>query len=347
MSAIIPPLRSSGSSRSEVPATPSVLLVKRISWPAVAAGTVIALAIEVLLAMLGTGVGASAVDPLAVGESPSAAAFGMGAGIWWAVSSLIAVFSGAWVSGRLSGMQRAADGGLHGVLTWAVAMLATLYLIGSAASSVLSGAAGVLGTAATAGATVGAAAVPKLADAASDQLRTAGISIDSIKQDAMKLLSQTGKPALQPGALEKQAATATTSTTANSTDSSTDTSTDTSTEKGEQDYAALISKLLAGGKDAATQIDRDAVINIVMARAVISREEATQRVQAWENAANTVREKTAQTAEEAKQKAREVGDATARGVSRAMLLAFAVFAIGALIAWWGGSMGQRRSVVAE
>ena len=267
----------------------------------------------------------------------------LGAGIWWAVSSLIAVFSGAWVAGRLSGMQRAADGGLHGILTWAVAMLATLYLIGSAASSVMSGAAGVLGTAATASATLGAAAVPKLADAASDQLRTAGISMDSIKQDAMKLLSQTGKPALQPGALEKQAATATTSTTANSTD----TSTVTSTDKGEQDYAALIAKLLAGGKDAATQIDRDAVINIVMARAVISREEATQRVQAWENAANTVREKTAQTAEEAKQKAREVGDATARGVSRAMLLAFAVFAIGALIAWWGGSMGQRRSVVVE
>ena len=30
-----------------------------------------------------------------------------------------------------------------------------------------------------------------------------------------------------------------------------------------------------------------------------------------------------------------------------MLLAFVVFAIGALIAWWGGSMGQRRSVVVE
>ena len=163
----------------------SVLPVRRISWPAIIAGAVIALAIQFLLAMLGTGIGASTVDPLVNGESPSAGAFGMGAAIWWGISSLIALYFGGWIAGRLSGMPRAADGGLHGLLAWALSLLATVYLVSTAASSLMSGVAGVLGTAATATATVGAAAAPKVPDAAGEQLSKAAISLESLKREAM------------------------------------------------------------------------------------------------------------------------------------------------------------------
>lgn len=308
---------------------------RRISWSAVAAGAVMALAIEVLLAMLGTGIGASAIDPMPGGDTPTAGAFGMGAAIWWAVSSLIALFAGGWVAGRLSGMSRPADGGLHGMLTWAVALLATLYLIGSAASSMLSGAAGILGTAATATATIGAAAVPKMTEAASDQMAKSGINFDSIKEEAMKLLQQTGKPSLQPKTLEKQAddAMADVKQTANTP------------AAGDSDFSTLIERLLSSGKDAASQLDRDAVINVVMARSGLSREEATQRVAGWEATADKARAKAAEVAAQTKQQAREVADATAVGISRTMLMGFAAFAVGGLIAFWGGALGQRRGAL--
>lgn len=310
------------------------LLIKRISWGAIFAGLVVVLAVQVLLAMLGTGIGLSTIDPLQQGDSsPSASAFSIGAGIWWLVSSLIALYLGGWVAGRVSGVARPVDGALHGLLTWAVALLATVYLVSSAGSSLLSGASSVLGTAVTATATAGAAAAPKIADAAGDQLKQAGVTWDSVKREAMQLLSQTGKPALQPDNVQQQAkdAVAGMKNAPNGGASS------------DQDLSGALERLLSVGKAAATQADRDAVINVVVARTGASREEAAKRVAGWEDAAEQAKAKAQQAADQAKQKAREVADATAKNVSRAMLLGFVALALGALAAYFGGSAGQRKS----
>ena len=63
------------------------------------------------------------------------------------------------------------------------------------------------------------------------------------------------------------------------------------------------------------------------------------------NTADQARAKAAQAAEEAKQKAKELADATAKNVSRAMLMGFVALALGGIAAWWGGAMGQRRAEV--
>lgn len=307
--------------------------LRRISWGAIAAGTVTALAIQILLAMLGTGIGASTVDTLAAGDTPSATALGGGAAIWWVISSLISLALGGWVAGRLSGVGRAAEGGMHGMLTWAVAVLATVYLVTSAAGSLMRGAAGVLGTAATVTATGAAAAAPKIADLVGDQMSQSGISFEDIKREAMAVLSQTGKPALQPDSVEQQAKAAAGDASRTAGDAS------------GQDFSALLERLLSRGRQTASQVDRDAVINVVMARSGVSREEATKRVAGWEATADQTRAKAAQAAEEAKQKAREVADASAKALSRAMLLGFLALALGGLFAWWGGTLGQRRGAL--
>lgn len=304
----------------------------RISWGAVLAGAVIALALQLLFAMLGTGIGASVVDPLQPSDgSPSAGSFGIGAAVWWGISSLIALFAGGWIAGRLSGTPRSTEGGMHGLLTWAVAMLALVYLLSSATSSLMRGAAGVLGTAATVTATGAAAAAPALGDAAKEGMQSIGVSIDDIKREARAVLAQTGKPELQPRSLEKQARGAADSAQRAAT-------------SGEPDaeLGSLLERLLAKGKDAASQVDRDAVINVLMARSGLSREEAAKRVQGWENTAQEARAKAAQVAEQTEQKARQVADATARNVSRAMLWGALALAIGGLAAWFGGMAGQRR-----
>ena len=50
----------------------------RISWGAIFAGVVIAIAIQLVLGILGTGIGLTLVDPVE-GTTPGAAGFGIGA----------------------------------------------------------------------------------------------------------------------------------------------------------------------------------------------------------------------------------------------------------------------------
>src|SRR4051794_17786669 len=92
-------------------------LLKRISWPAVFAGLIIALAVELVLSVLGISIGATAVNPLTADQS-AAQGFGIGAAIWLIVVTIISLFIGGWVAGRLSGFARSTEGLLHGLVTW-------------------------------------------------------------------------------------------------------------------------------------------------------------------------------------------------------------------------------------
>ena len=304
---------------------------RRISWPAVFAGGLLSVALMILLAMLGTGIGAGTLDPMTTDGSPSASAFGIGAGIWWTVSTLLAMFGGAYVAGRLSGVRLPTDGGLHGLLTWALALMTTVYLVGSGAGSLLSSAGGILGTVATVSATGAAAIAPKLAGIAGDQMQKAGISLESIKDEATTLLRQTGKPALQVGAVAQEAKSA-----ADEVGNAV-----SSADPSRQDFSSLLERLLSQAKGTASQVDRDAVVNVVMARTGMTREEANRRVEGWQATAEQARARVAEATAAGRQKAREAADATARTVSRAMLLAFLAMAIGAVVAWFGGLLGQR------
>jgi len=70
----------------------------RVSWSSVLAGSAIALVTYLVLSVLGTAIGASAVDPMEAGNPLSG--FGTGAGIWLFVSTLVAIALGAFVAGR-------------------------------------------------------------------------------------------------------------------------------------------------------------------------------------------------------------------------------------------------------
>ena len=74
-----------------------VVVTKRISWAAVIAAVILALAIQLVLNMIGAGIGFSAIDPLQ-GETPSATTFSVAAGIWMVVSSTVC----GWMACQLS-----------------------------------------------------------------------------------------------------------------------------------------------------------------------------------------------------------------------------------------------------
>ena len=125
------------------PSTPGeaarTIMLNQISWGAVFAGVTVALVLQLILNMVGLGVGLSTVDPVA-GDSPSVGAFSAGAGIWWVVSGIVASAIAGYIAGRLSGKPSPSTTAYHGLIAWALSTLVVVYLLSSAATGLFGGA---------------------------------------------------------------------------------------------------------------------------------------------------------------------------------------------------------------
>jgi len=161
------------------PVTPAedmrTVLINRVSWGAVFAGVVIALVAQLLLNLLGIGVGASTLNPT-TGDNPSATIFSVGAGLWWAASGVIAAFAGGYAAGRLSGQPKESSGGWHGLTAWALATLVVFYLLTTVIGGIVGGAFRTLGT------------------IASGTAQTIGTTAQTVTQVAAPALSRTADP---------------------------------------------------------------------------------------------------------------------------------------------------------
>ena len=145
------------------------IMINKVSWGAVLAGVVTALVAQLILNMVGIGIGASTLDPLA-GDSPAASSFSIGAGLWWALSGVVAAFAGGYVASRLSGRPTASTGGWHGLTSWAATTLVVFYLLSTAVGSLVGGAfntvSGAIGGLGKTAATAAQTAAPSLAGSA-------------------------------------------------------------------------------------------------------------------------------------------------------------------------------------
>lgn len=133
-----PPERRSADPYDPAAHEPAAL--RRISWGAVFAGGVVALVLQFALGLLGLGIGFIAFDP----ADPDGG-FAVGAGIWLAVSTIVALFLGGMAAGRLAGMPRREDSMLHGVVMWGLVTLFALLFMTTAVGQVLSVAFGAVG----------------------------------------------------------------------------------------------------------------------------------------------------------------------------------------------------------
>lgn len=140
------------------------IMINRVSWGAIFAGVAVALVVQMLLTLLGVGIGIATIDP-GSGDNPSASSFSIVAGIWYVVSGLIAAFAGGYIASRMSGKTRPTTGALHGLTTWAVTTLVIVYLLTTAAGSLIGGVfSGVTRTVGGIGSTVAEAVAPALED---------------------------------------------------------------------------------------------------------------------------------------------------------------------------------------
>lgn len=144
------------------------IALNRVSWGAVLAGVVVALVVQLLLNMLGLGIGVATLDPGA-GDNPSAGTFSVAAGIWYVVAGIIAAYAGGYIAGRLSGRPVGSTAALHGLTSWAVATLVVFYLlttaVGGIIGGVFSGISGAMGGLGRTAASAAQVATPGLATA--------------------------------------------------------------------------------------------------------------------------------------------------------------------------------------
>src|SRR6476659_3220580 len=154
------------------PATPAedqrTILLNEIAWGAVLAGVLVALVTQLLLNMLGLGIGIATLDP-GTGDNPSATSLSIGAGIWWTLSGVLASLVGGYAAGRLSGRPKEATAAWHGLTAWAFTTLMIFYLLSSTVGGVLGGVyntvSGALGGVGRTAASTMSAAAPALAQA--------------------------------------------------------------------------------------------------------------------------------------------------------------------------------------
>lgn len=172
---------------------------RRISWGAIIAGLIVALVTQILLTMLGVAIGAATIDPLQ--EQRPLEGLGTGAAIWWVVSSLISLFLGGCVAGRLAGVPRKGDGALHGIIMWGTATLITLLLAGTALGGLFGGAFGAIKQSS------GQGAPPQLGEQIKGALQRSGVNVDQMQDKAQQKIDQAQQKVentVQTGQVDQQ-----------------------------------------------------------------------------------------------------------------------------------------------
>ena len=102
-----------------------------ISWPAVIAGGIVAVAVGAMLNLLGVALGASAFNPYEFGGG-DAEGFTAAAGMWMAFANAIALFIGGAVATRAAKYADHHKGALHGLAVWALSFLLAITIASAA-----------------------------------------------------------------------------------------------------------------------------------------------------------------------------------------------------------------------
>ena len=315
---------------------------RRIRWGAVFAGTLIALVCMVALNLLGLGIGFASINP--VTEANPFSGIGTGAIIWYVISSLISLFAGGYVAGKVSGFPKKSNAGMHGLLSWGLFTLISLYLFTTAMGRVVSGVGSAI-SAVTGGVTNTIDAVlpnnldNQIGQAIQQEINQRNISLNDIRREAFALLEDTDKAALDPDNLRQDGRQVANSAQRNASQAA------TSPYAAGQDVNDVIDRVQAKGGNVIEALDQEALVNVLVARTDMSEAEAQRTVNGWSNqlqsTVQTVRQDVSQFADRAAETATEVSGQVADGLATAAILGFVGLLLGALAAFFGGTAGRQ------
>ena len=304
--------------RERTLASASAQALPRISWGAIVAGSLLAMALQFMLGLLGLGIGLSSIE--AGSTSGNAGALLSAGGLWTVAVVLIGLFVGAYAAGRLSGSVSRTDAVLHGVITWATSTLVVVFLLTSGASAVVGGAFGAIGSSIQGLTQAAAAAAPQSSSALPDPIRrevaqlldrATAAPAPQTASDASGVDGEDGVVADGEANVEGQAA-----------------------QAGSADVASAVTMIAAGLAEDATSDERTAAVQAISDGAGIPTAQARQRLQAFQ-----------QRFDEAQRDARRAAAEAAQVVSSASFGAFVALLLGLLVGAAGGFVGRSRRPV--
>lgn len=306
--------------------------IRRVAWGAIFAGAVVAIVVQLGLSLMGLGLGFGAFDPATDGDTLSG--LGIGAGIWLLVSTIVALFTGGYVAGRMAGLPRRPDGLLHGIVSWAVVTLLTFYLMTSAVGTLLSSAVGFVGQGLqTLGAGVEAVA-PEAARAIGQQLPD-DVRLSDLQDDAAALLRDAG---LSPDTLAARAETAASDVAA---------AAQQSPSAAEAELRESLRSFLETGRE----LDRQNAVNLLTARTDLTEAEAEATIrryeQTFQQAARTVGRQVDSTAANLREGALRGAGQVTDAIANAAWWGLIAMALGAASAAAGGAAGSPHDLPAS
>jgi hypothetical protein len=155
------------------------------------------------------------------------------------------------------------------------------------------------------------------------------VDLSNLQGQVDQLLRQTGKPELQPEALQNRAQGAVGQA-------------QNAAQDGNGDIMGMVQRAFGQNGGVANAADRDALVNVVMARTGKSRPDAEQVVNGYQQTYDQAKAKAQQTADQAKAKAMEAADAARQGAAKAGLASSLALLLGALAAALGGRAATPR-----
>jgi hypothetical protein len=317
--------------------------LKRVSWSAVFAGVVVALVVQLALTLLGLGIGAATINPLE--ESDPAQGLTVGSAIWFAISTIIALFAGGWVAGRLAGVPRRTDSMLHGLVTWGATTLVTFWMLGTTIGALVSGTATLVGQGMQAAGQAAAASAPAVQQAMEQREPQARPgqeqgegAFGTIRKRAEEMMQQTGHPKAHPESLHTRAQEAVQSASNAGAEAAQD------PRYSDQALEQVLDRIDASGTAGIHPSDREDLIGILVARTGMSREQAGSRVSEWERSNQAVMQEYEQQQARASQEVREMSDTAARAVSTASIATFVLLLLGAMAGAMGGLSAMPKDI---
>jgi hypothetical protein len=215
---------------------------RSLCWGAVLAGTVVAVAIHLLLLALGVGGGLAIFRHLA--DTSPVTQFSDGRAFAGSLSAIVALSFGGWVAGRLSPCLK--SGLMHGLLVWGLTLFLTLPGIG-------------LGTALIVG---------RVMKNQSESLRINGQALAVVEDDTAKAAAKRCQDQL--GSFVEEAVQSITTNAAPK-----------ATTRAIREVGFAVTKLFAPGNAATFPANRLETINALMVYIEMSTAEATTTVDAW------------------------------------------------------------------
>lgn len=316
--------------------------VHRISWGAIIAGAVIAVALMTFFTIFGIGIGAAIIDPQ-FDQNPTKG-MSISAGIYLVVTQLIALGAGGFVAARMAGIPRTISSLLHGASVWAVTtvFLAWASIVG--AGAVFGAAGSLMSGTASAVASAGEAMVPenislpdpsKLADQLSINdlpeevqtiLREKGITEANLRSEAKAAFRDVFSKREQEAALAEAKATIK----------------DMVTSPGDidSDLDAFADDMLGGPNAIISEEDRQQALATLERRLGITPQEAEQVVASVEKGIDTAIKELREMVNTAKTKVVEAAQNASDTLSTIALLLTLASLLG-LIAACGGAFGAR------